>query len=113
AFTKSKGDGSGVYVLSNRIVPTSWTRFSTTVTISDGTTHLHRFRYYINHANGVERGAAQSFAGLTMVKRATGELIVDGVITAEKVAANAISSEKIAANAVDAAKIAAGAVNAS
>ncbi|MEZ7809842.1 hypothetical protein [Alcaligenes phenolicus] len=113
AFTKSKGDGSGVYVLSNRIVPTSWTRFSTTVTISDGTTHLHRFRYYINHANGAERGAAQSFAGLTMVKRATGELIVDGVITAEKVAANAISSEKIAANAVDAAKIAAGAVNAS
>lgn len=113
AFTKSKGDGSSVYVLSNRIVPTSWTRFSTTVTISDGTTHLHRFRYYINHANGAERGAAQSFAGLTMVKRATGELIVDGVITAEKVAANAISSEKIAANAVDAAKIAAGAVNAS
>lgn len=113
AFTKSKGDGSGVYVLSNQIVPTSWTRFSTTVTISDGTTHLHRFRYYINHVNGTERGAAQSFAGLTMVKRATGELIVDGVVTAEKVAANAISSEKIAANAVDAAKIAAGAVNAS
>ena len=112
AFTKSKGDGSGVYVLSNRIVPTSWTRFSTTVTISDGTTHLHRFRYYINHVNGTERGAAQSFAGLTMVKRATGELIVDGVITSEKVAANAISSEKIAANAVDAAKIAVGAVNA-
>ncbi|MCM2557907.1 hypothetical protein NDQ41_04250 [Alcaligenes faecalis] len=114
AFKNAKGDGgSNVYVLANRILPTSWTRFSTTVTISDGTTHLHRFRYYINHANGVERGAAQSFAGLTMVKRATGELIVDGVITAEKVAANAISSEKIAANAVDAAKIAAGAVNAS
>ncbi|MGE8515288.1 MAG: hypothetical protein ACN6OM_01625 [Alcaligenes nematophilus] len=114
AFKNAKGDGgSNVYVLANRIVPTSWTRFSATVTISDGTTHLHRFRFYINHANGVERGAAQSFAGLTMVKRATGELIVDGVITAEKVAANAISSEKIAANAVDAAKIAAGAVNAS
>ncbi|MDH4868731.1 hypothetical protein SBO82_17345 [Alcaligenes nematophilus] len=114
AFKNAKGDGgSNVYVLANRILPTSWTRFSTTVTISDGTTHLHRFRYYINHANGVERGAAQYFAGLTMVKRVTGELIVDGVITAEKVAANAISSEKIAANAVDAAKIAAGAVNAS
>lgn len=114
AFKNAKGDGgSSVYVLANRVLPTSWTRFSTTVTISDGTTHLHRFRYYINHANGTERGAAQSFAGLTMVKRATGELIVDGVITAEKVAANAISSEKIAANAVDAAKIAAGAVNAS
>lgn len=114
AFKKAKGDGgSNVYVLANRILPTSWTRFSATVTISDGTTHLNRFRYYINHANGTERGAAQSFAGLTMVKRATGELIVDGVITADKVAANAISSEKIAANAVDAAKIAAGAVNAS
>uniref|UniRef100_UPI003CFBCB53 hypothetical protein n=1 Tax=Alcaligenes faecalis TaxID=511 RepID=UPI003CFBCB53 len=114
AFKNAKGDGgSNVYVLANRILPTSWTRFSTTVTISDGTTHLHRFRYYINHANGTERGAAQSFAGLTMVKRATGELIVDGVITADKVAVNAISSEKIAANAVDAAKIAAGAVNAS
>lgn len=113
AFKNAKGDGgSNVYVLANRILPTSWTRFSTTVTISDGTTHLHRFRYYINHANGIERGAAQSFAGLSMVKRATGELIVDGVITSEKVAANAISSEKIAANAVDAAKIAAGAVSA-
>ena len=114
AFKNAKGDGgSNVYVLANRILPTSWTRFSTTVTISDGTTHLHRFRYYINHTNGVERGAAQYFAGLTMVKRTTGELIVDGVITAEKVAANAISSEKIAANAIGAAKIAAGAVNAS
>lgn len=112
AFTKSKGDGSGVYVLSNRIVPTSWTRFSTTVTISDGTTHLHRFRYYINHANGVERGAAQSFAGLTMVKRATGELIVDGAITADKVAVNAISAGSIQANAVTAGKIAAGSVGA-
>ncbi|AYR18981.1 hypothetical protein D6I95_00475 [Alcaligenes faecalis] len=113
AFKNAKGDGTSVYVLGNKILPTSWMRFSTTVTISDGTTHLHRFRYYINHVNGTERGAAQSFAGLTMVKRATGELIVDGVVTAEKVAANAISSEKIAANAVDAAKIAAGAVNAS
>lgn len=112
AFTKSKGDGSGVYVLSNRIVPTSWTRFSTTVTISDGTTHLHRFRYYINHANGAERGAAQSFAGLTMVKRATGELIVDGAVTAQKVAANAISADSIQANAVTAGKIAAGSVGA-
>ncbi|SSY68525.1 hypothetical protein [Alcaligenes faecalis] len=110
AFTKSKGDGSGVYVLSNRIVPTSWTRFSTTVTISDGTTHLHRFRYYINHTNGVERGAAQSFAGLTMVKRATGELIVDGSVTAEKVAANAITADHLSANAVTAAKVAAGAI---
>lgn len=112
AFTKSKGDGSGVYVLSNRIVPTSWTRFSTTVTISEGTTHLHRFRYYINHANGVERGAAQYFAGLTMVKRTTGELIVDGVITADKVAVNAISADSIQANAVTAGKIAAGSVGA-
>ncbi|QFY77545.1 hypothetical protein DUD43_07515 [Alcaligenes faecalis] len=115
AFTRSKGDGAGVtgvYVLSNQILPTSWTRFSTTVTISDGTTHLHRFRYYINHANGTERGAAQLFAGLTMTKRATGELIVDGVVTADKVAANAISSEKIAANAVTTAKIAASAVTA-
>ncbi|MFA1602356.1 hypothetical protein ACDW82_01730 [Alcaligenes faecalis] len=112
AFTKSKGDGSGVYVLSNRIVPTSWTRFSTTVTISDGTTHLHRFRYYINHTNGVERGAAQSFAGLTMVKRATGELIVDGSVTAEKVAANAITADHLSANAVTAAKVAAGAISA-
>ncbi|WP_052159137.1 hypothetical protein [Alcaligenes faecalis] len=110
AFTKSKGDGSGVYVLSNRIVPTSWTRFSTTVTISDGTTHLHRFRYYINHANGAERGAAQSFAGLTMVKRATGELIVDGAVTAQKVAANAITANHLAANSVIAAKVAAGAI---
>ncbi|AWG34026.1 hypothetical protein [Alcaligenes aquatilis] len=113
AFKNAKGDGgSHVYVLANRVLPTSWTRFSTTVTISDGTTHLHRFRYYINHANGTERGAAQSFAGLTMVKRATGELIVDGVITADKVAVNAISADSIQANAVTAGKIAAGSVGA-
>ncbi|MGN6024372.1 hypothetical protein ACP6NF_08235 [Alcaligenes faecalis] len=113
AFKNAKGDGgSNVYVLANRILPTSWTRFSTTVTISDGTTHLHRFRYYINHANGVERGAAQYFAGLTMVKRTTGELIVDGVITADKVAVNAISADSIQASAVTAGKIAAGSVGA-
>ncbi|MEJ6668373.1 MAG: hypothetical protein QNL48_12255 [Alcaligenes aquatilis] len=110
AFKNAKGDGTSVYVLGNKILPTSWTRFSTTVTISDGTTHLHRFRYYINHVNGTERGAAQSFAGLTMVKRATGELIVDGVVTAEKVAANAITANHLAANSVTAAKVAAGAI---
>ncbi len=113
AFKNAKGDGgSHVYVLANRILPTSWTRFSTTVTISEGTTHLHRFRYYINHANGVERGAAQSFAGLIMAKRTTGELIVDGVITADKVAVNAIAADSIQANAVTAGKIAASSVGA-
>lgn len=112
AFMNAKGDGTSVYVLGNKLLPTSWTRFSTTLTISASTTHLQRFRFYINHVNGTERGAAQSFAGLTMVKRATGELIVDGAISSDKIAANAISAGKIAANAVDAAKIAAGAVNA-
>lgn len=47
-----------------------------------------------------------------IAQRATGELIVDGVITALKIATNAVESDKIAANAITADKIDVGAVTA-
>ena len=47
-----------------------------------------------------------------VIKMSSGELIVDGAITAGKISANAVTADKIAANAVTADKIAAGAITA-
>ena len=51
--------------------------------------------------------------GFVMRRMASGELIVDGAITAQKVAANAISAAKIAAGTITANEIASGAITTS
>ena len=50
------------------------------------------------------------FCNPTIFKRTTGELIVDGSITTDKLAANSITSAKILAGSIQAAHIAAGTI---
>lgn len=52
------------------------------------------------------------FGAMQIRRAASGELIVDGAITADKIAANAITGDKITANAIGANQIAANAVTA-
>ncbi|WP_083197017.1 phage tail protein [Rhizobium sp. AC27/96] len=53
-----------------------------------------------------------SIGGLSFLRKASANLIVDGAITADKIAANAVVAGKIAANAITAGTIAANAVTA-
>ena len=60
----------------------------------------------------LEAAESYIFGGVVVRRAASGELIVEGAITADKVAANAIAAEAIQANAVTTAKVAAGAITA-
>jgi hypothetical protein len=53
-----------------------------------------------------------SIGGLSLLRRASASLIVDGAVTADKIGANAVMAGKLAANAVTAGTIAANAVTA-
>ncbi|NKJ04123.1 phage tail protein [Rhizobium sp. SG741] len=53
-----------------------------------------------------------SFGGISILRKASASLIIDGAITADKIAANAVIAGKVAANAVTAGTIAANAVTA-
>ncbi|MGM4981864.1 phage tail protein [Rhizobium sp. 11_C7_N12_5] len=53
-----------------------------------------------------------SFGGISILRKASASLIIDGAITADKIATNAVIAGKVAANAVTAGTIAANAVTA-
>lgn len=93
-------------------VPTSWTKFSCRTVVKPGVNKLRVASLYFNHSNGVEKNAQVKIAGLRMMKRATGELIVDGAVTSRTLSAEAVTAGKIAAGAVQAGNIAADAVTA-
>lgn len=59
------GDGvnasSGIYPVSNTVVPTVWTKFQALTTVNAGVTSLRHGTIYFNHTNGTERNAAVDF----------------------------------------------------
>ena len=83
-----------------------WAELSGTYAVEDGYTTMGvRMQIGVN-------GAVVEFAGSSMVQMATGELIVDGAVTADKIAAKAITAAQIAAGAITATELAANAVTA-
>ena len=60
---------------------------------------------YIIHKNGTEATAYYYLRRLSLRKRFSGDLIVDGTVTAAHLVANSITTEKILASAITAAKI--------
>lgn len=95
-----------VQVLS-RTNSTATTRagFSITTTSSE-----RRFRFVFSRAAGGT--AVVHFGGPMLRRKANGNLIVDGSVTASKIAANAITAAQIAANTITAAQIQAGTIGA-
>lgn len=109
----STGDNSpGGYLINNQVVPTVWTKITNRTVTRAGVNKLRVGLVYYNHSNGTERNAQVWIAGFRMMKRATGELIVDGAITSRTLSAEAVTAGKIAAGAVQAGNIAANAVTA-
>ncbi|MDR2297839.1 MAG: hypothetical protein LBE30_05800 [Comamonas sp.] len=83
-----------------------WTDFNGTYVVENGYTTMGvRMQMGVN-------GAVVEFAEAHMVQMASGELIVDGAITADKIAAKAITAAEIAAGAITATELAANSVTA-
>lgn len=97
----------------NQLIPSTWTEY----TISFGPNETAKipsgsaFVQIGMLANYTASGTSQ-FARLSIVEKSTGEVIVDGAITASKIASNAVTADKIDAGAITAGKIATNAVSA-
>ncbi|WP_114393230.1 host specificity factor TipJ family phage tail protein [Oleisolibacter albus] len=70
-------------------------------------------RLIINNGHGLEGTYNNTYwTHIVWRRAASGSLIVDGAVSADKIAANAVTTDKLSANAITAGKIAAGAVGA-
>lgn len=94
--------GGGSYLVSNQVVPTTWTKYAGIWTPNAGSTRVKIGSIYFNHANGTERGAVQHIAGMRMKPMTGATLIEDGAVTTDKVAANAITGNEIKAGSITA-----------
>ncbi len=83
-----------------------WTDFTGTYTVEAGYTTMGV------RVQGNGNGAVAEFAAVSLVMMATGELIVDGAVTADKIAAKTITAAEIAAGTITASEIAAGTITA-
>ncbi len=86
---------------------TSWTKVSGTYKVTNSTGPYISVSF---NMSGTAAGKSIWIDDITIKKRSTGELIVDGAITTDKLAANSITAAKIASGAITADKIAAGAI---
>ena len=59
-------DWTGIYLISNREVPTSWTRLSSMIKIRPGVETAKIASAYFNHPNGTERNATVWLAGVKL-----------------------------------------------
>jgi hypothetical protein len=81
------GDGtpspaSGGYPVGNLVVPTTWTRYAAKGTFNASVVRARFGSLYVNHPNGTEQTAVQAIAGVRLVPRVGGALLVDGAVTA-------------------------------
>lgn len=82
-----------LYLVSNRLIPNgAWSDFSGEVTVPAGTVKA-RFYIYGNHRNGVVVDDYQWFTGFALEELVTGQLVVNGAITGEKVDAQSVAAK--------------------
>lgn len=98
------------YVIDNQALTTSWDTYSGEVDLAEDVTKAS-INIYVNHVNGVV--TTQRFAYMSLIQMASGELVVDGAITALKIHTDAVEARHIKANAVEADKIKSGAIKTS
>lgn len=103
---------SYLYPVANYTVPTTWTHLVQRVKIRPDVKDVYLSRVYFNHANGTEREAIQSIAGMKLYKAVGSTLIEPGAITTEKFAVGAITAESGIIASLDAGKITVGTLDA-
>jgi len=89
--------------LQSTTVTTSWQKLSGSVALPSD---CHQFRVAVRSSTGLTTGTMY-FDDVYLRRRATGELIVDGTITALKIAASTITAAQIAAGTITTTQIAA------
>lgn len=96
-----------IYAFSNLDVPTVWTRWTSVITTGTAPSNTLTFRWFVNHTNGTTTDSVFSFTGFELYEMNTGELIVDGAITAGSaiIANGAIGTAQIGDAQITAAKI--------
>ena len=87
--------------IQTRTNSTSTARTDVDITLAS---NENRFRFYLVRSGGTS-GSTVRMGALKVLKRARGELIVDGAITANKLAANSVTAGKIQAGAITASKL--------
>ncbi|MGO2188177.1 MAG: hypothetical protein ACTH4Y_08010 [Microbacterium gubbeenense] len=105
-YFDSLGEAAGSSMVESSATGWQKTVIETTVPENARTAY---FRYAVLSPQAGDSGATM-FGRPQVLRRASGELIVDGAITARKIQAGAITTEKLQAGAVDTSKLQAGAV---
>ncbi|WP_430600349.1 hypothetical protein [Brevibacterium sp. K72] len=89
--------GAYLYPVANYVVPTTWTKLVQRVKVRAGVNKVYLSRVYFNHANGSERTATVSLAGLKLYKAVGGTLIEPGGIQTPHLAANVLEVSNLKA----------------
>lgn len=103
----SSGGGLLTQFAVSATAQTSWTKVSGTYKVTNSTGPYISVSF---NMSGTAAGKSIWIDDITIKKRTTGELIVDGAITTNKLSANAVTADKISAGAITTAKIVAGAI---
>lgn len=106
-------NGTREYICNGRVTATSTSGKTGTVNnVVTLPTTARQFAVYVQIEGYPTFSGVLRVRNVQVTKMSSGELIVDGAITAGKISSGAITTEKLAANAVTAAKIAAGTITA-
>ena len=89
----STGAGTGGYPVSNYKVPTGWTKLVAVGKTLTTTNKLKVGTIYFNHVNGTVRDATQYIAGMRLLRRNSGELIVNGSIKADQIDSQSVAAD--------------------
>lgn len=72
--------GNGVYLMNARTLPTAWTKYTATLTMSNTATKVRIGSAYFNHYNGTAFNAAVSLAGISLKQFVTADVVVNGSV---------------------------------
>ena len=78
-------------------VPTTWTKFRSTIKLGAETSEVYVGSMYFNHSSGTERDATVSYAGLSLRPMVGGTLIEPGGIQTPHLAADVLEVENLKA----------------
>lgn len=82
---------SNVYPVGSYIVPTEWTKLTGVTKTNPTTNKLRVGNLYFNHTSGTEYDATVRIAGLRLIRRNEGSLLVDGTVGARQVHAEEVA----------------------
>ena len=90
------------YPIGRMEVPTTWTKWTSTMRLHPEVSEVYIGGMYFNHSAGSERDATISYAGMSLSPMIGGTLIEGGAISTEHIRAGAITAESGIIGSIDA-----------